>query len=581
AGSAGEPGADGGYAAGDIDSPSRCAACLPADGASATLVSEDRPVPPIPVGGGGPGCPGECVTGCPAKKKWPGGRRCSCPPPTDPRIPFDPNGKFGSAMGMGFVSDEEPLRYTVLFENDPVLATAPAQEVVVTDALDTNLLDLDTFSLGPIAFGDRRVFPPSGAQDYFTEVDLRPEQNLIVRIRAMLERATGVVTWRFTSLDPDTGDLPEDALAGFLPPNTLPPAGDGGVAFSVKAKPLLPSGTQICNDADIVFDTNPAIVTPQWCNGIDRDKPQSAVAALPATSTTTQIPLVWSGTDVGSRIVEYQVFAAENGGPYELVVPATLDTQRVFTAVAGRSYAFYAVARDDAGNVEDAPPVPDAVTRVDLCPADPAKDDPGACGCGVAESDADGDGTPDCIDPDLARDLAVTVLRGPKRTTFKAGASSSALRYTVVLQNRGAGVETVPDAATLASLVTLELEAVTPSACSPAPAIALVPPKARQFPIRLKSKAKRAFAFSVTLGCANDPAKGPSHGDYALRARVDRTALGAPDGHAVDDVCPRRVGPPGVPDPYPDGRILDKGCGARLADGTFGGPVLLDAIVKP
>jgi uncharacterized repeat protein (TIGR01451 family) len=66
---------------------------------------------------------------------------------------------------MGFVSDEEPLRYTVLFENDPVLATAPAQEVVVTDALDTNLLDLDTFSLGPIAFGERRVFPPSGAQD--------------------------------------------------------------------------------------------------------------------------------------------------------------------------------------------------------------------------------------------------------------------------------------------------------------------------------------------------------------------------------------------------------------------------------
>ena len=581
AGSAGDPGADGGYAGGDDDSPVRCGdPCIGPDGGISTIVKEGRPVPPIPVGGGGPGCPGECVTGCPSKRKWPGGRQCACPPPTDPLAPFDPNGKFGSSMGTGFVSDLEPLRYMVLFENDPVLATAPAQEVVVTDALDTNLLDLDTFSLGPIAFGERRVFPPSGAQDFFTDVDLRPEQNLIVRIRAMLERATGVVTWRFTSLDPDTGDLPEDALAGFLPPNTLPPAGDGGVAFSVKAKPLLPSGTQICNDADIVFDTNPAIVTPQWCNGIDRDKPQSAVAALPATSTTTQIPLAWSGTDVGSRIVEYQVFVSDNGGPYGLLVPATLETQSTFTGVPGHTYAFHAVARDDAGNVEDAPLVADATTRVDLCPADPAKDEPGACGCGVAETDSDADGTPDCVDPDVARDLAIVVVRGPKRTTFAQGGSSK-LRYTVVLQNRGAGVETIPDAATLASLVQLDLASVTASACSPAPVIALKPPKARLFPMRVKSKARRAVTFDVTVGCAGDPAKGPTHADYAVSARVDRSVLGAPDSHPADDVCPRRVAPPGVVDPYPDGKILDKGCGGRLADGTFGAAVLLDAVVKP
>ncbi|MCK6448552.1 MAG: thrombospondin type 3 repeat-containing protein, partial [Planctomycetes bacterium] len=35
---------------------------------------------------------------------------------------------------------------------------------------------------------------------------------------------------------------------------------------------------------------------------------------------------------------------------------------------------------------------------LDLCPNDPAKLDPGACGCGVADTDGDGDGTADCLD---------------------------------------------------------------------------------------------------------------------------------------------------------------------------------------
>jgi len=40
----------------------------------------------------------------------------------------------------------------------------------------------------------------------------------------------------------------------------------------------------------------------------------------------------------------------------------------------------------------------------DLCPDDPLKSEPGACGCGVSDDDSDSDGTPDCVDacPDWA-----------------------------------------------------------------------------------------------------------------------------------------------------------------------------------
>ncbi len=38
------------------------------------------------------------------------------------------------------------------------------------------------------------------------------------------------------------------------------------------------------------------------------------------------------------------------------------------------------------------------ITTEDQCPDDPDKTEPGACGCGVPDTDSDGDGTPDCLD---------------------------------------------------------------------------------------------------------------------------------------------------------------------------------------
>jgi hypothetical protein len=51
--------------------------------------------------------------------------------------------------------------------------------------------------------------------------------------------------------------------------------------------------------------------------------------------------------------------------------------------------------------VLDAFEVPDAAVRpldIDRCPADPAKTQPGVCGCGVPDDDFDGDGSVDCLE---------------------------------------------------------------------------------------------------------------------------------------------------------------------------------------
>jgi len=82
-------------------------------------------------------------------------------------------------------------------------------------------MDLSTLSLGPITFGNVTVTPPQGISTLTTEIDLRPDNDLIVLVEGFLDQ-NGLLTWRLLSKDPVTGGLPEDPLAGFLPPNVTP-----------------------------------------------------------------------------------------------------------------------------------------------------------------------------------------------------------------------------------------------------------------------------------------------------------------------------------------------------------------------
>jgi len=85
-----------------------------------------------------------------------------------------------------------------------------------------------------------------------------------------LDPDTGVVSWRFTSIDPVTGQQTRDPLAGFLPPNQVPPEGDGWVTYTVRPRSTLVTGDVIDAQARIVFDTNDPIDTvPAHFNTID------------------------------------------------------------------------------------------------------------------------------------------------------------------------------------------------------------------------------------------------------------------------------------------------------------------------
>ncbi|HXG19850.1 MAG TPA: putative metal-binding motif-containing protein [Methylomirabilota bacterium] len=310
--------------------------------------------------------------------------------PVNPKKAIDPNAKAGS-LGVStaqFLVDKSPLSYTIHFENLET-ATAPAQIVTITDPLALQNLDLDTLSLGPITLGHLTLLPAPGLSQFAGGIDLRPAQNLIVTVSASLDKSTGVLTWLFSSMNPDTGQVTDDPDAGFLPPNVNPPEGEGSVVFTVQPKAGLATGTAICNQASIVFDANAPIPTPQWCNSIDSTPPSSQVLSLAANQTSTSFTVNWTGTDTGSDVADYTIFVSENGGPFSPFLSNTTDTSATFTGQVGHSDAFYSIARDLASNEEAPPSAPDAQTLVgglDQCPDDPNKTDPGACGCGVPDT---------------------------------------------------------------------------------------------------------------------------------------------------------------------------------------------------
>jgi uncharacterized repeat protein (TIGR01451 family) len=191
--------------------------------------------------------------------------------------------------------------------------------------------------------------------------------------------------------------------------------------------------------------------------------------------------------------------------------------------------------------------------------------------CGAGPGACDHGTTP----PAPVRDLAIVKVSGPKSVTLKPGTAPKPSRVKVVLQNQAPQAATVPDLATLQALVILAIESL--GAC-PAPAAALEPPK--KLPVTLKPKARLTVSFAVTFTCASDPVKSVS-GDYHLRADVNTAALGGgADADPVDDICPRTVTPPFRVDPNPDGSLRDKGCGTKKPDGTFGAPIVVDAIQK-
>lgn len=280
---------------------------------------------------------------------------------------FDPNEMAGPA-GYGenhWIQKNSSIPYTVFFENKSS-ATAPAHIVTVTDTLDLNIFDLKDFGFGSFGFGDTTLMPEGDKLKAFSkDIDLRPGMNLIARVSGRVDTLTGIIRWEFLSLNPSTLELEEDPYVGFLPPNNANHAGEGFVSFSAGLKPLPGTSSVLKNKASIVFDANPPIVTNEFVNTLDVDKPQSQVLPLGDTNVS-RFPVSWTGTDAGSGIAGYSIYVLQNDTAFRAWKINTPLLTEEFTGEVGSAYKFYSIATDHVSLTEDTPEGYDASTHIIL-----------------------------------------------------------------------------------------------------------------------------------------------------------------------------------------------------------------------
>ncbi|MCZ8191304.1 MAG: right-handed parallel beta-helix repeat-containing protein, partial [Microcystis sp. LE19-338.1B] len=256
--------------------------------------------------------------------------------PSDPNDIVGPDG-FGEE---NWLLSTSTLPYTIRFENQAT-ATAPAQVVTITHPLDSDL-DLRTFRLGDFGWSGLTFDVPDNVAFYSQRLDLTATKGFLVDVAAGIDIASKQAFWTLTTIDPNTGEIPQDPSIGFLPPNNDTGIGDGFVNYTIRPGRNVTTGTVIDAQATIVFDNEAPIDTPPIFNTLDAGKPSSQVESLANTVDTSDFLVKWTGNDDenGSGIASFDVYVSENGGNFTLWLDNTTLTEASYRGQPGKSYAF-------------------------------------------------------------------------------------------------------------------------------------------------------------------------------------------------------------------------------------------------
>jgi hypothetical protein len=280
--------------------------------------------------------------------------------PCDPNTLTGPPG-YGAQKWVGLT---QPMLFTTNFENLAGVATAPAQVVTLRVPLHSNL-DLSSFRLGSFGFGSHVIEVPPNRSSYTVEPYFS-DLNLRVRITAGVDVNARQAFWTFTSIDPNTGQVPTNPQVGFLPVNDPFGRGQGYANFTVRPLGTATTGAGIVMQSSVTFDTNAPLLTNTTSNTVDAGKPTSSANSSPQIVNPTTIRVNWTGGDgpTGSGVGVYNLYMQQDNGGFQQVVQGAAGTTATLTVGTGHSYGFYTQAVDNSGNTENLKTAAEAVVNL-------------------------------------------------------------------------------------------------------------------------------------------------------------------------------------------------------------------------
>ena len=266
---------------------------------------------------------------------------------------YDPNDIYGpEGYGAQNWIGQQEMMFEVVCENIPEENIAHAAMVTIKQQIDA-AYDYSTFRLGDMMIAGNYIQVDGDVQSYKARHDWTSTLGVWMDVNAVFDADTGLMTWEFVAIDPETGYVVADPFTGLLAPNYNPPEGDGGVKYYVTPKETTASGTVMQSQAEIIFDFNEPIDTPLLKYTLDGDNPVATVQSVTESGKAEYLLVRWGGTDVGSGVKSYDVYVSVDGGEWLLWQDNISFDSALYAKLDGEhTYAFYAQATDYAGNAE-------------------------------------------------------------------------------------------------------------------------------------------------------------------------------------------------------------------------------------
>src|SRR5206468_11742170 len=109
------------------------------------------------------------------------------------------------------------------------------------------------------------------------DFDLRNSLGFIVRVSAGIDPNTRTATWLLQAIDPETGEVLQDATRGLLLPNNAQGRGAGFVSWTAQSAFTAPDGAAILAQARVQLNNLAPFETGTVSSTLDGSSPQTTL----------------------------------------------------------------------------------------------------------------------------------------------------------------------------------------------------------------------------------------------------------------------------------------------------------------